>query len=245
MKGHFEADFILDMSKQQFQIKNCKYDFEGSEKETSMAYDFTEKSLRVMQEFGLNLGKKDSQRYPSRKIENGDGLIVVDDEKKVEKVLQVVDDIHSTKEKLDKMIDDANKSLREQFDDIAYKKMVYKLKSNEILYYRISRFFSERRFINEIQKCVDKAKITGKMKKVIRVFMSMFMNCPEFIFVNLGKIYEDSTDINNDKLWGYLKMIYQYFFKNVDNSISCLDMAQRIYGLVLDALGEASSVYEN
>ena len=244
MKGHFEGDIFVDMAKNIFEVRNFKYGFEGSEKETQMAYDFTEKSLKQLEKFTPR-ARETHSIYPSDKIENGEGLIVIDDGEKVEKVLQVVDDVHDAKEKLDKLIEEANKKIKDHFDDSAYKKMVYKLKSNEILYYRISRIFSERKFIDEVAKCVEESKLTRKMKKAIRLFMSMFMNCPEFIFINLGRIYEDSIDEKNDKLWGYLKMICKYFFKNVDNSVGCIEMGQMIYGLMLDAIGEASAVYED
>jgi hypothetical protein len=140
---------------------------------------------------------------------------------------------------------EANQKLNEYFDKCAYERLVYKLKTNSAFYYRMKKLFSKKSFINDIVACIESEKITAKVKRNIRYFMEFGMYVPEFIFTNMGKIYEDSEDKGNDKLWGYLTMICKYFFKKSNEVIGCIEMAKRIYSLMLDAIGEASSVYKD
>ena len=249
MKGHFEGDITIDMVKNVFEIRNFKYDFEGTEKETQMAYDFTEKSFKYFERFGMRARERhlgcNHSLYPTRKIENGDGLIVIDDEKKVEKVLEVADDVQSTKKKLDKMVEDANKRINEYFNRAAYDRLVYKLKSNDVLYVRMKDLFGNKKFINNIATCVESGKFLHQVKKALRYLMQFVMLVPDFVFGNMGKIYDDSDDKSNDKLWGYLKMINKYFFKKTEETEGCIEMAKRIYSLMLDAIGEATPAHED
>ena len=228
MEWKIECD---ELSANGFTIKGIRIYSNSTEKETLASLDTLKYGAELFAKMQLEYDKIDKTVKDVKSNEV------------VEKIKTTVE--HPFKNSLQEKFKEANQKLNEYFDKTSYERLVYKLKTNSAFYYKMKELFSKKSFINDIVVCIESEKMTAKIKRNIRYFMEFGMYVPEFVFTNMGKIYEDSEDKGNDKLWGYLTMISKYFFKKSNEVIGCLEMAKRIYALMLDAIGEASSVYKD
>lgn len=219
----------VNVREKEFRVKGFNASFEATEGETISSYD----ALKVLggEFMEMNIAQ----------IQSLDKSIDKNAETVVEKV-KVTEE--PKKKTIEEKIAEANKKIKETFNDANFDKMVEKLEDHYDLCFKVDKFFKDGRFKQIISDCVAEQIITPECKEILKMIIIDVMDYPLFTLVNLGKLTEQTTDEHSNFLFGYLHMIANHCCK-IDKNLGCLETSKIIYSMMKDVLGQAIRYHQD